>query len=61
MQQKPYPPKIFAQSSGPVPIIVLLPWQTKPFESKGRVVIDDPLARDRVTAGSPGGSFSNKA
>ena len=43
-----------------MPIIVVLPWQTKLFESKGRVVIDDPLARDTVTAGSPGGCFWNK-
>ena len=40
--------------------IVLLPWQTRPFESKGRIIVDDPLARDKVTAGSPGGCFSNK-
>jgi len=43
-----------------VPIIVLLPWQTKPFESTGRVVIDDPLARDTGATGCSGGCFSNK-
>ena len=35
--------------------VLVLPWETKPFENKGRAVYDDLSVRDKVTAGCTGG------